>query len=114
MSEKLNRREMMKAAAAAVAALALPRPLLAALQDTDESRLVEWVTALRAEAAMAGQSTAGSRAVRAGELAIGTPYVAFTLEAYLRDGGSPLRTEPLALSLTRFDFVTLVESCLRC
>jgi len=112
MSEKLIRRDMIKAAAAAAAALVLPRTLFATLQDTDESRLVEWVTALRAESAFAGQSTTGARAVRAGELAIGTPYEAFTLEAYLREGGSPLRTEPLALALTRFDCVTLVESAL--
>ena len=34
-----------------------------------------------------------------------------TLEAYLRAGGSSWR-EPLTLSLTRFDCVTLVEACL--
>ncbi len=54
----------------------------------------------------------GRAAARAGELAVGTPYEAFTLEAYLRAGGSPSRTEPLTLSLTRFDCVSLVESCL--
>ena len=31
---------------------------------------------------------------------------------YLKAGGSPVRTEPLTLSLTHFDCVTLVESCL--
>jgi hypothetical protein len=46
-----------------------------------------------------------------GELAAGTPYVPFTLERYLERGGSPLR-EPLTISLTEFDCVTLVESCL--
>jgi Protein of unknown function (DUF1460) len=54
----------------------------------------------------------GRAATRVGELAAGTPYVAATLEAYLRAGGSPVDTEPLTLSLTRFDCVTLVESCL--
>jgi hypothetical protein len=54
----------------------------------------------------------GRAAVRVGELAVGTPYEAFTLEAYLRAGGSPLGTEPLTLWLTRFDCVSLVESCL--
>jgi hypothetical protein len=53
----------------------------------------------------------GRSAVRAGELAIGSPYQPFTLESYLRAGGSP-STEPLTLSLTRFDCVTLVEACL--
>jgi hypothetical protein len=46
-----------------------------------------------------------------GELAAGTPYEPFTLEAYLRAGDSPSR-EPLTLSLTRFDCTTLVEACL--
>jgi hypothetical protein len=46
-----------------------------------------------------------------GELAVGAPYEPFTLEAYLRAGGSPSH-EPLTLSLTRFDCVTLVEACL--
>jgi hypothetical protein len=45
-----------------------------------------------------------------GELAVGTPYEPHTLEAYLRTGGSPTH-EPLSLSLTRFDCVTLVEAC---
>jgi N-acetylmuramoyl-L-alanine amidase-like protein len=53
----------------------------------------------------------GRGAIRTGELAVGTPYEPFTLEAYLKRGGSPLQ-EPLTLSLTRFDCVTLVESCL--
>lgn len=34
-----------------------------------------------------------------------------TLDAYLKSGGDPWH-EPLTLSLTRFDCVTLVESCL--
>jgi hypothetical protein len=54
----------------------------------------------------------GRAAVRVGELAGGSPYQAGTLEAYLRSGGSPSATEPLTLSLTRFDCVTLAESCL--
>jgi len=37
--------------------------------------------------------------------------VPYTLDAYLRSGGSPSH-EPLTLSLTRFDCVTLVEACL--
>jgi hypothetical protein len=47
-----------------------------------------------------------------GELAVGTPYEAFTLEAYIKAGGDPSKHEQLALTLTRFDCVTLVESCL--
>jgi hypothetical protein len=45
-----------------------------------------------------------------GELATGTPYVPFTLDTYLRAGGNPSQ-EPLTLSLTRFDCVTMVEAC---
>src|SRR5437867_3656480 len=41
-----------------------------------------------------------------------SPYEAFMLEAYIKAGGNPAGLEPLALSLTRFDCVTLVESCL--
>jgi hypothetical protein len=40
------------------------------------------------------------------------PYEAFALEAYIKAGGNPTGLEPLALSLKRFDCVTLVESCL--
>lgn len=50
--------------------------------------------------------------MRVGELAAGTPYQAHTLESYLRAGGDPSGIEPLTLSLTRFDCVTLVEACL--
>ena len=35
------------------------------------------------------------RPIRIGELAVGTPYEAFTLETYLKAGGNPLATEPI-------------------
>jgi hypothetical protein len=54
----------------------------------------------------------GPRAIKVGELAIGTPYVPNTLEAYIKAGGDPTRNEPVIVSLTKFDCVTLVESCL--
>mgnify|MGYP001795083634 CR=1 FL=1 len=47
---------------------------------------------------------------RVGELAVGTSYVANTLEQYLRAGAGVPSAEPLTLSLTRFACVTLVES----
>lgn len=50
--------------------------------------------------------------MRVGELARGTPYVPGTLDTYLTAGGTPSSIEPLTLSLTAFDCVTLVESCL--
>jgi hypothetical protein len=117
----LSRRDLLGRAAAAAAALALPAPLVAALvaagrprptEDPDRARLTAWTTALRGEGAPGPGATLGRRAARVGEMAVGTPYEAYTLEAYLRAGGSPSRTEPLTLSLTRFDCVSLVESCL--
>ena len=74
-------------------------------------RLAEWTAALRAEGLTEGEPL-GRAAVRIGELAAGSPYEAAMLEGYLRAGGSPRRTEPLAVSLERFDCVTLVEACL--
>ena len=81
-------------------------------QPDDEARLHEWVAVLVAEGFATRDRAFGEAAVRVGELAIGTPYEAFTLEQYIREGGSPARTEPLTLSLTRFDCVSLVESCI--
>jgi hypothetical protein len=59
-----------------------------------------------------GDAALGRSAARVGELATGTPYEPGTLDAYLRGGGGPPSIEPLTLSLTRFDCVTLVEACL--
>lgn len=81
-------------------------------QDSDARRLTAWTTALRAEGWSGPDAPFGPSVTRVGELAAGTPYEPATLEAYLRAGGSPAGTEPLTLSLTRFDCVTLVESCL--
>jgi len=117
---------MLRAAAASIAALSLPIPLTACARDPrsdgqpayqpaadeDRTRLTQWATRLRTEALTRSDVPTGRSAARVGELAIGTPYVAFTLEEYIRAGGDPSGTEPLALSLTRFDCVSLVESCL--
>ena len=81
--------------------------------DPDHERLLKWTATLRAEGlAPVPREPLGRAVVRVGELAVGTPYEAYTLEAYLRAGGDPTRTEPLTLWLTRFDCVSLVESCL--
>ena len=82
------------------------------MSDTDLERLLTWTGTLRAERLTRDDTPLGHAAARVGELAAGTPYEAYTLEAYLRAGGSPVRTEPLTLTLTRFDCVSLVESCL--
>jgi hypothetical protein len=80
--------------------------------DPDYARLADWTATLRTEGLSGPESPLGRGAARVGELAAGTPYEASTLEAYLRAGGSPSGIEPLTLSLTRFDCVTLVEACL--
>ena len=80
--------------------------------DPDRRRLSEWTATLRAEGLARHQSAPGRAATRVGELAEGTPYKPYTLDAYLRARGSPIGTEPLTLSLSRFDCLTLVESCL--
>lgn len=74
----------------------------------DRANLEAWTAALRS----APRNGIGAESTRVGELAAGSPYEPYTLEAYLKAGGSPTATEPLTLSLTRFDCVTLVESCL--
>ncbi|HUR95419.1 MAG TPA: N-acetylmuramoyl-L-alanine amidase-like domain-containing protein [Gemmatimonadales bacterium] len=127
MSDACSRREALRRAAASAAALLLPTPLAACGSpptpgsagnrrragrppDADVRRLADWTAALRGE--RGGEDAFGRRVIHAGELAAGTPYEPATLESYLRAGGSPTDVEPLTLSLTRFDCVTLVESCL--
>jgi hypothetical protein len=108
----LSRRDLLKNAAVAAAALVLPAPLGAwGRRDPDHERLTDWAATLRAEGLSRAGVPLGHSATRVGELAIGTRYEPFTLEAYLRAGGSPSH-EPLTLSLTRFDCTTLVEACL--
>ena len=108
----LCRRELLRNAALTLAALALPTPPIGGgREDPDRARLAAWTAALRARSPSSGPVSLGRDAIRVGELAAGTPYEPYTLEAYLRAGGSPAR-EPLTHSLTRFDCVTLVESCL--
>jgi hypothetical protein len=80
--------------------------------EEDLQRLIQWTQTLRTEGFGSPERDFGLAAARVGELAIGTPYEGSTLEAYIRAGGSPSRTEPLTLSLTRFDCVSLVEACL--
>jgi hypothetical protein len=103
---------------------AIPRPIAAWLDapaaepaslryaDPDRERLAKWAATLRAERLNDAKTPLGRGVVRVGEQAVGTPYEAYTLEQYLKAGGKPTSLEPLTLSLTRFDCVTLVESCL--
>ena len=122
-AERISRRDLLKSAAAAAAALALPSVLdgcaAAATADhpdpattADAARLSAWSGRLRAEGLARSALPVGPAGTRVGELAIGTPYKAFTLEAYIKAGGDPTEREPLILSLTEFDCVSLVEACL--
>ncbi|HEY9016521.1 MAG TPA: N-acetylmuramoyl-L-alanine amidase-like domain-containing protein [Gemmatimonadales bacterium] len=118
MSESVSRRALLQRAAAAGVALALPGPLAACIKEAprpsggpDQTRLREWTAALEEEGLSQSRMPLGRSVVRVGELARGTPYEPGTLDAYLLSGGDPQR-EPLTLSLTRFDCVTLVEACL--
>ena len=116
---EINRRDLLKAALAGVA-LTLPlagcgrepSARAAAPPDPDRARLADWTKTLRGEGLSRPDAPLGRAATRTGELAAGTPYVPHTLEAYLSAGGDPAGSEPLTLSLTEFDCVTLVEACL--
>lgn len=99
----------MQRSALAAATLAFPRTLR--WSDPDQERLKSWVDQIRSEGLANAGAVTGPMMVRTGELAAGTPYEPGTLEAYLKAGGSPL-SEPLIVSLSHFDCVTLVESCL--
>jgi hypothetical protein len=121
VDSSLSRRELLRLATTAAAALAWPAPALAchgkprphgsSTADTDRERLVSWTDHLRTEGLTSPRLPLGTSVGRVGQLAGGSPYVPFTLEAYLEHGGKP-SAEPLTLSLTRFDCVTLVEACL--
>ncbi len=113
MSPDLSRRALLRHAAVTAAAMVLsPRLVACARSDPDRERLARWAEAIRGEGLVRADAPTGRAAARVGELAAGTPYQPHTLEVYLRAGGSPSGPEPLTLSLTRFDCVTLVEACL--
>ena len=111
----LTRRQLLGVAALAAAGLSLPRALRgtprvsADAGDEDRARLEAWVATLRREGLAERGVEMGRAVARAGELALGAPYAAGTLAAYVA-AGDP-RDEPLVLTLSRFDCVTLVEAC---
>jgi N-acetylmuramoyl-L-alanine amidase-like len=110
--DNVSRRDLLRSAALAAVALGLPARLAACRRgDPDQARLNAWTAILRAEGLSQTSVPFGRRDIRVGELATGSPYEPYTLDRYLRTGGSPSH-EPLTLSLTRFDCVTLVEACL--
>jgi hypothetical protein len=107
----LTRREALRALGWLAAAVTLaPGELAGVSPSRDAARLDDWTRTLRREGLVRCDAP-GRAAARVGELAAGSPYTPGTLDAYLA-GGSRRSTEPLTLSLSRFDCVTLVESCL--
>ncbi|HEU4457385.1 MAG TPA: N-acetylmuramoyl-L-alanine amidase-like domain-containing protein [Longimicrobium sp.] len=115
MDDVISRRSMLRGAALSAAALLVSGRLDAsallggAAPETDRERLARWLRTLRADGLAREHGALGPAVARAGELALGTPYRAHTLEAYLAGGGAPAN-EPLTLHLDGFDCVTLVES----
>jgi Protein of unknown function (DUF1460) len=94
------------AANASAAAGGADRP-----DEEDRARLASWLQTLRAEGLADPAAPPGPAVARVGELALGAPYAANTLEAYIVAGGSPA-AEPLTLHLMKFDCVSLVEAAL--
>jgi len=108
-----SRRNFLRNLGLSAAALMLPNRLDAALRSAgpttaDRERLAAWLRTLRREG-LPARGGLGRAIARVGELALGTPYRANTLEEYLVAGGSPA-SEPATCYLTVFDCVTLVES----
>jgi hypothetical protein len=100
----ISRREMLRNAVAAIAALAVPIPLAGC-------RVAPGETDPDAVPNIARTDQPVFDAPNPEDAARFSSWVQ-TLEAYLRAGGSPMRSEPLTLTLTRFDCVSLVESCI--
>jgi cell wall-associated NlpC family hydrolase len=107
-----SRRDFLRATALLVGSLGLPIRLPRRSSDPDLERLNAWVGVLRAARLSRATVPVGLAAIRVGELAAGSPYQAGSLDEYLSRGGRPTDLEPLVLSLSHFDCVTLVESCL--
>lgn len=108
----IPRRTFLASAAAGAAAMLLPGLSHGALPrtaDPERARLEAWLRTLRAEGFARAGAPLGPAVARAGVLALGTPYLAHTLETYLERGTGP-RDEPLTLRLTVFDCVSLVEA----
>jgi hypothetical protein len=124
MGPTVSRRDALKSVVAVAASLALPslvggcgfsRAAAGIVEGDvhpDRDRLRTWAGWIRAEGLGDPRLSTGRAAARVGEFAIGSPYEAFALEAYIKAGGDPAKKEPLTLSLRKFDCVSLVESSL--
>jgi hypothetical protein len=121
MPRSHTRRDLLRHGALGALALMLPPPIFRTQRlalsawraaPPDEARLIHWTTMLRTAGLADCAQALGAAVIQVGEYAEGSPYEAYTLESYLKAGGSPIDTEPLTLSLSHFDCVTLVESSL--
>ena len=103
IDETVSRRDLLRSAVLTAAALVLPGQLAACRKgsprddprrervDPDQERLTNWTGKLHAEGLTGPETPLGRSTIRVGELAVGTPYVPYTLEAYLKAGRSPLQ-----------------------
>jgi hypothetical protein len=110
----ISRRAFVRDTALFAAALALPMTLDASAlrPPADRARLAAWLRALRRGGLGSARAALGPAVARVGELALGSPYRAHTLEEYLDVAGASPAREPLTAYLTGFDCVSLVESAL--
>ncbi|MFL5537670.1 MAG: N-acetylmuramoyl-L-alanine amidase-like domain-containing protein, partial [Longimicrobiaceae bacterium] len=106
----ISRRAFVRDLTLAAAGLALPPGLIPG--EADRARLAAWLRALRRGGLATPRAPMGRAVARVGELALGSPYRAYTLEEYLAAPGASPWTEPLTAYLTAFDCVSLVESAL--
>ena len=106
----ISRRAFVRDATLAATAFALPPGLIPG--EADRARLAAWLRALRRGGLATPRAPMGRAVARVGELALGSPYKAYTLEEYLAAPGASPWSEPLTTYLTAFDCVSLVESTL--
>jgi hypothetical protein len=110
-----SRRNFLRTLGLSAAALMLPNrgdaSILREPGTADRERLAAWLRTLRHDGLASTRVPTGRAVARVGELALGTPYRAHTLEEYLAAGGDPA-SEPATCYLSVFDCVTLVESSL--
>ncbi|MBV9108077.1 MAG: DUF1460 domain-containing protein [Gemmatimonadetes bacterium] len=113
-----SRRSFLRNLALSAAALAVPDALDASAllraipSEADRARLGDWLRTLRREGLATPRAPLGRAVARVGELALGSPYRAHTLEEYLAAADATPMHEPVTSYLTVFDCVTLVESSL--
>lgn len=85
-----------------------PEPPRDGSRPEDRARFAEWIGILRADPASQPSVPIGRLVVRAGELALGSPYAFRRLDGYVKEEAER-EQEPLSLSLTHFEAVTLIE-----